>query len=122
MSKELGSRYVQAAARGDFTELSRVFSENVIFIGATPSGSWHTTGWLETEKVLRKLFSAEENISEVVSIDHHDIPGRYRISYRLRGHTIEYGQFEYEQQVYYHTEGNKISRMGVLCSGLYKIV
>ena len=73
---------------------------------------------------LRKHFTSctppGEQVSEVVRVDHHDVPGRYRISYRLRGHKLEHGPFEYEHQVYYNTEDNKINRLRVLCSGIYE--
>jgi hypothetical protein len=100
--------------------LHDLFADDVVFLGATPGRCWHSIGWVETEQALHELFPSKEKISEVVTIDHHQVPGRYRISYRLRGYEANYGQFEYEQQAYYHTEDNKITRMRVLCSGLYK--
>ena len=120
MSKELGSHYVQAVSQGDITSLHDLFSEDIVFVAATPGNSWHTIGWPETEKALHELYPPGEKVSEIVSVNHHDLPGRCRISYRLRGHKLEYGPFEYEHQVYYNTEGNKINRLRVLCSGIYE--
>ena len=120
MSKDLGSQYVEAVSQGDFTRLHDLFSEDIVFLAATQEDFWHATGWPETEKALHELYPPGEQVSEVVSVDHHDVPGRYRISYRLRGHKFEYGPFEYEQQAYYNTEGNKINRLRVLCSGIYE--
>ena len=120
MSKDLGSQYVQAVSQGDITRLHDLFSEDIVFLAATQGDSWHTIGWPETEKALHELYPPGEKVSEVVRVDHHDVPGRYRISYRLRGHKLEYGPFEYEHQVYYNTEGNKINRLRVLCSGIYE--
>ncbi len=120
MSKDLGSQYVQAVSQGDLTRLHDLFSDDIVFLAATPGKSLHAIGWPETEKALYELYPPGEKVSEVVSVDHHDVPGRYRISYRLRGHKLEYGPFEYEHQVYYNTEGSKINRLRVLCSGIYE--
>ena len=120
MSKDLGSQYVQAVSQGDFTKLHDLFSEDIVFLAATQGDSWHAIGWPETQKALNELYPPSERVSEVVRVDHHDVPGRYRISYRLRGHKLEHGPFEYEHQVYYNTEGNKINRLRVLCSGIYE--
>jgi ketosteroid isomerase-like protein len=120
MSKDFGSQYVQAVSQGNIKRLHDLFSEDIVFLAATQGDSWHTIGWPETEKALHELYPPGEKVSEVVSVDHHDVPGRYRISYRLRGHKLEYGPFEYEHQVYYNTEGNKINRLRVLCSGIYE--
>ena len=120
MSKDLGSQYVQAVSQGDITRLHDLFSKDIVFLAATQGDSWHTIGWPETEKALHELYPPGEQVSEVVRVDHHDVPGRYRISYRLRGHKLEYGPFEYEHQVYYNTEGNKINRLRVLCSGIFE--
>ena len=120
MSKDLGSQYVDAVSQGDIARLHDLFSEDIVFLAATQGDSWHANGWPETEKALHELYPPGEKVSEVVSVDHHDVPGRYRISYRLRGHKLEYGPFEYEQQVYYNTEDKKINRLRVLCSGIYQ--
>jgi ketosteroid isomerase-like protein len=121
MAKDLGSQYVQAVSQGDFTRLHDLFSDDIRFPRtATQGDSWHAIGWSDTEKALRELYPPNELFSEVVMVDHHDVPGRYRISYRLRGHKLEHGTFEYEHQVYYNTEGNKINRLRVLCSGIYE--
>ena len=120
MSRDLGSQYVEAVSQGDFTRLHDLFSEDIVFLTATPEDSWHAIGWPETEKALHEVYPPGEKVSEVVCVDHHDVPGRYRVSYRLRGHKLDYGPFEYEHQVYYNTEGNQINRLRVLCSGIYK--
>ncbi len=120
MSKDLGSQYVEAVSKGDITRLHDLFSDDIVFLAATPGNSWHTIGWAETEKALHELYPPDEQVSEVVRVDHHDVPGRYRVSYRLRGNKLEFGPFEYEHQVYYSTEDNKINRLRVLCSGIYE--
>jgi ketosteroid isomerase-like protein len=120
MSKDLGSQYVEAVSQGDFTKLHDLFSDDIVFLAATQGDSWHAIGWPETEKALHELYPPGEQVSEVVRVDHHDVPGRYRVSYRLRGNKLEFGPFEYEHQVYYSTEDNKINRLRVLCSGIYE--
>jgi len=78
MSKELGSHYVQAVSQGDITSLHDLFSEDIVFVAATPGNSWHTIGWPETEKALHELYPPGEKVSEIVSVNHHDLPGRCR--------------------------------------------
>ena len=79
MSKDLGSQYVQAVSQGDFTRIHDLFSDDIVFLAATQGDSWHAIGWSDTEKALRELYPPNEQVSEVVTVDYHDVPGRYRI-------------------------------------------
>jgi hypothetical protein len=120
VSEELGLKYVHAIAEQNFELIQNLFTEGIIITVATPAKTWHAIGWLETEKVLREFFPQEENVSEVVSVNNYPMTGRSRISYVFRGHENNFGLFEYEHQAYYQIDGNMISHMRTLCSGLYK--
>ena len=118
MTQELGSQFVKAVSQADFETLQTLFSDQIVYTAASPGCAWKANGWPETEAALRELYPDEERISEIVSLEHFELPGRFRISYRLRGHD-KTGPFEYEHQAYYTTRDSQISRLRVLCSGLY---
>ena len=120
MSDDVGARYVHAAANRDFGAIKQLFCDDIEFLGATPAGAWHVSGWVETEQALENLFPENEKVTQVVEISHHDIPGRHHISYRLRGIEADYGKFEYQHQAYYDTREGRIYRLRVLCSGYYR--
>lgn len=60
MSKQLGEQFVATAMRGDFKDLAALFSENVVFIAATPGCSSHLQGLVRTGQALRELFPPSE--------------------------------------------------------------
>jgi hypothetical protein len=120
MSREVGMKFVQSVASNDFKHLAELFTENIVFTAASPGDTWHGEGLQDTLTELRDFFSPDEVITKIVSVEHQELPGRSRISYRLQGNEKELGSFEYEHQAYYQMEINRISRLRVLCSGLYK--
>lgn len=120
MTDDLGNRYVDAAAKGDFGKLQGLCSEDIEFLGSTPGEAWHVNGWTDTEQALRNLFPSNEKVTQIVEVVHYPIPGRSHISYRLRGNEESYGEFEYEQHAYYESQQGRICRLRVLCSGLYR--
>lgn len=119
MTREISKKLVNLIANDDFTQLSEMLSEDVIFTAATPGDTWHGEGIKDALSELRDFFSPDEVITKIVSIEHYDLPGRSRVSYRLQGNEKEFELFEYEHQAYYQTKDSKISRLRILCSGLY---
>ena len=91
-----------------------------VFIAAIPGLTWHAKDRAETGRALREVFPADENIDRLLGLEHHPIPGRQRMSYRMRGFKSDYGPFEYEHQVYYSVVGERIERLRILCSGFYR--
>ena len=110
MTDDLGNRYVDAAAKGDFGKLQGLCSEDIEFQLARHAQVW----------VVRNLFPSNEKVTQIVEVVHYPIPGRSHISYRLRGNEESYGEFEYEQHAYYESQQGRICRLRVLCSGLYR--
>lgn len=68
---------------------------------------------------LRDFFSRDEVISEIINFEHHELPGRWRISYQARGIYQQHDSFEYEHQAYYQFKDGKISRLRILRFGLF---
>lgn len=120
MSKEHGLRLVRAVQDGNFETLMEICTDEIVFTAATPGSTWKSKGKVDTENALNDLFPPEERVSEIVSLDCYPLPGRSRISYRIRGVKEETGPFEYEHQAYYQVIDGKISNLRVLCSGLYE--
>lgn len=68
---------------------------------------------------MREILPEDEKITEVAALQHHDIPGRFRISYRICGDKQNFGRFEYEHQVYYSAVEDRIDRLRRPGSGLF---
>ena len=120
MAKEYGRHFVSAIAKGDIHGLKDLFTDDITFTAATPGRTWHTVGWPDTKRALQEVFPQNEKISDVGSLEFYTLPGRSSISYILRGSKENFGRFEYEHQAYYQIMDGKISRLRILCSGLYQ--
>ena len=119
MSRDIGQKFVNYIVKDDFEALSKLLDEEIVFTAATPGDTWHGEGIKNAMVELRNFFSPDEAIEKIVTIEHNELPGRSRISYKLQGREKEFGVFEYEHQAYFQTEDNKISQLRILCSGLY---
>ena len=119
MSKEVSQEIVDLLADNNLDVFFEFLSKDIVFTAASPGRTWHGIGFKEAKKALQDFFSPDEIITRVIRVEHFDLPGRYRVSYRLQGEKKNEGPFEYEHQAYYQMEDQRISRLRILCSGLY---
>jgi hypothetical protein len=113
-----GEHFARALAAKDGAALCALLTDPVDFQALTPGRHWQaTTGRQVAEGIIfEHWFGAGADILELCSVSTGRVSQREHVAYRMRvrrsgaDHLVE-------QQVYYRTEGGRISWMRVLCSG-----
>ena len=114
---DLGRRFVSALSTKDLEGLAALFDPQVDFRGLTPGNEWRaTTPEGVVEIVLGNWFEPTDHVQRVVNVEAQPFADRYQLRYLLHVENEE-GRFVVEQQGYYSAEGERITRMSVVCSG-----
>jgi len=113
-----GELFAGALAAKDAPGIRALLADPVDFQALTPGRHWQaaTPGEVVDEIVLGHWFDPGDDIRALESVSAGHLPGREHVSYLLRVHNAD-GAHLVEQQVYYNTDGGRITWMRVLCSG-----
>jgi hypothetical protein len=113
----LGRPFVDALARKDFDQLTKILHPEIDFRGLTPGRAWEASGSRAlVEDVLQTWFEESDELERLVASESDSFADRARVSYRLEGRNPD-GPFVVEQQAYYTERDGRIDWMRVLCSG-----
>jgi hypothetical protein len=118
MMATTGERFARALAAKDHAELCALLADRLDFQALTPGRHWvaATPQQVVEEIIFGYWFGAGDHIQELCSVTTGEVAEREHLCYRLRvsragsDHLVE-------QQVYYDTDGPRITWMRVLCSG-----
>ena len=118
MGNEPGIRWAEAMAAKDRDKLREVLAEVVDFRGMTPGSFWEASSPDEVFEILfDNWFEDKDHIEEVlVAEPGDDVGDRHRVSYRFRIENPD-GPHECEQQMYYESDGDRITLARIMCSG-----
>ena len=117
-----GEQFVRALASKDRATLSALLADPIDFQALTPRKHWQATEPGQVEDViLGTWFDAGDDIEAVLAFSNSSLPGRERVSYRLRVRNAD-GVHVVEQQAYYNAEGGRISWLRILCSGYLPVL
>lgn len=116
----IGEELIGCIKAREFSRVKDLCSDDVVFTAATPGCVWNSRGWDEVETDLKELFPEEEKMYRVLEPREREMKGRFHFTYRVQGDEPDFGEFEYEHQMYYQMTNGKISKLRILCSGLYK--
>jgi hypothetical protein len=122
VSARTGERFARALAAKDRATLCSLFADTVDFQALTPGRHWSagTASEVVDQIVLGKWFDPTDDIQGLESVSTSQLPGREHVDYRLRVRNAD-GDHVVEQQIYYDTDGARITWMRVLCSGYLKL-
>jgi hypothetical protein len=119
MADHVGRRFAQAVADKDAAGLKALMQSSVDFGAMTPRQFWEATD-IDTmvgETILGTWFAPERRITEVLGVETDRVGSVNRVGYRFTVQRPD-GEFVIEQQAYFETDGDKISWLRILCSGL----
>ena len=113
----VGERFARALASKDRATLCALLTDPVDFQALTPRRHWQATEPGQVgDVILGTWFGPADDIEAALAFSHSSLPGRERVSYRLRVRNAD-GVHVVEQQAYYNAEGGRISWLRILCSG-----
>jgi hypothetical protein len=116
-TEDPGERFARALASKDRATLSALLTDPVDFQALTPRRHWQADSPGEVgDVILGTWFGPADGIEAVLALSKSDLPGRERVSYRLRVRNAA-GVHVVEQQAYYNAAGGRISWLRILCSG-----
>jgi ketosteroid isomerase-like protein len=113
-----GEQFARALAAKDGAALCALLADPVDFQALTPGRHWQaaTPRQVVDEFILGTWFGGGADVRELCSVTAGQVSEREHVSYRLRvGRSGR--DYLVEQQVYYSTDGGRITWMRVLCSG-----
>jgi hypothetical protein len=117
VAASVGEQFARALASKDRATLCTLLTEPVDFQALTPRRHWQADSPGEVgDVILGTWFGPADDIEAVLALSSSDLPGRERVSYRLRVRNAA-GVHVVEQQAYYNTEAGRISWLRILCSG-----
>ena len=118
MTTSLGKQLVDAIATRDPDALTALFSPELDFRAVTPGKFWEASTPDEVVGIVfGNWFEGSDHIDAVAAVDEGDPVGdTERIGYRF-DITKPDGPHQVEQQVYYRTEGDRLSYVRIVCSG-----
>ena len=117
MADEFGRRFAETLARKDFAGVTELLDPQVDFRAMTPNRFWEATGpEAIVDDVLTVWLTEDEDVEEVLAIEPGEVADRGSVRYRFLVRR-EDGLTVMEQQMYYETDGERITWMRVLCSG-----
>lgn len=113
----VGERFARSLLAKDWESVARVLGADVDFRGLTPGRQWdaHTRDEV-IDGVFKQWFEASDDIYEVLAVASDRVVDRGRVVYRARIRNPD-GDFVCEQTAYFDTEGDRITRLRMLCSG-----
>lgn len=112
-----GERFARALASKDRATLRALLTDPIDFQALTPRKHWQADQPGQVEDfILGAWFDDGDDIEGVLALSNSRLPGRERVSYRLRVRNAD-GVHVVEQQAYYNAEGGRISWLRILCSG-----
>jgi hypothetical protein len=113
----VGERFARSLLAKDWASVAGVLGADIDFMGLTPGRQWeaHTRDHV-IDGVFQKWFESSDDIYEVLVIETDRVVDRGRVVYRARIRNPD-GDFVCEQTAYYDTEGDRITRLRILCSG-----
>jgi hypothetical protein len=119
MGADVGERFARALADKDAGELKALLRPDVDFRAMTPGKFWEATDVdiIVDQTMLGTWFDADRRITEVLGVDTDSVGSRDRVGYRFKVECPE-GPFVVEQQAYFETDGDTISWLRIMCSGL----
>ncbi len=114
----VGERFVRALADQDREALKAVMRTDVDFRAMTPGRFWegNDADMVVDEMVLGTWFVPERRITDVVSLESDCVGLLHRVGYRFSVSRPD-GDFTVEQQAYFETDGETISRLRIMCTG-----
>ncbi|HEY7667987.1 MAG TPA: nuclear transport factor 2 family protein [Actinomycetota bacterium] len=116
-SSSPGERFVRAVAAKDLDELKQVLDPAIDFRGLTPSRAWEAGSPDEVaEIVFGSWFEPQDHVLETLAAEDDGVGDRHRLRYRFRVES-DGDPYLVEQQGYYDTDGERITRMSIVCSG-----
>jgi len=112
-----GERFARALASKDRAALSALLTDPIDFQALTPRRHWQASEPGQVgDFIFGTWFDDGDDIEGVLALSNSSLPGRERVSYRLRVRNAD-GVHVVEQQAYYNAEGGRISWLRILCSG-----
>jgi len=112
-----GERFARALLAKDWNGVAAVLDPHVDFRGLTPGRAWEaSTAEDLIQQVLSTWIEPSDDVYEVIDVATDRIVDRWRVVYRFRVRNPG-GDFVCEQTAYYHTAGERILKLRVLCSG-----
>ena len=113
----LGERFARSLLAKDWTSVAELFDANIEFRALTPGKQWEAHAPDEViDGILKRWFEPSDQIYAVLAITSDRVVDRGRVVYRARIRNPD-GDFVCEQTAYYDTDGDRITRMRILCSG-----
>jgi hypothetical protein len=113
----LGDQFARSLLAKDWDRVAAILAPDVHFRGLTPGRYWEANSATEVvEGILKQWFEPSDEIYEVLSVANDRVVDRQRVVYRARIRNPD-GDFVCEQTAYYDTEGERITKVRVLCSG-----
>lgn len=115
----LGERFARSLAAKDSTGIRAVLADEVDFKGLTPGRAWEAS---EPDEILDILlgtwFAPEKRIDDLLTLTVNDtVADTDHVGYRF-AITMPDGPHVAEQQAYYRGDGERITYLRVLCSGI----
>ena len=112
-----GERFARAFLAKDWDGVATLLDPQVDFRGLTPGRAWEaSTAEDLIQQVLSKWIEPSDDVHEVIDVATDRIADRWRVAYRFRVRNPG-GDFVCEQTAYYDTDGERIIKLRVLCSG-----
>jgi len=112
-----GERFARALASKDRAAMCALLTDPVDFQALTPRRHWQATEPSQVgDVILGTWFGPADDIEAALAFSNSSLPGRERVSYRLRVRNAD-GVHVVEQQAYYNAGGGRISWLRILCSG-----
>ena len=122
MAEGIGERFARALADKDAAGLKALLAPDVDFRAMTPAKFWESNqvDVIVDEMILGTWFAPERRITEVLAVETEALGSRDRVGYRFTVNRPD-GEFTIEQQVYYASEGGRITWLRIMCSGFLPV-
>jgi hypothetical protein len=110
--------FLDRLAAQDFAQLGGTLAADASLRALLPSGLWEWAGAEAIAHRFARWFGDTEDF-ELVEAAVGDVGGRLHLHWqlRLRAERLGTGWFTVEQQVYADTDGGRIARLDLLCTG-----
>ena len=117
----LGEMFARALLAKDWDGVVAVLHPDVDLKGLTPGRQWEASSATDAvDDVFSKWFEPGDDVREVLNVDSDRVVDRERVVYRARVDNAG-GAFVCEQTAYFDTDGQRITRLRILCSGFIPV-
>lgn len=115
---DLGSAFARAVALKNREDVLKLLAADVDFRALTPGGPWQeSTARGVLDVLFGSWFTDSDEITALLGVEVGEpVEDTHHVSYRLALRTPE-GDHTAEQQVYYRSDGQRITYLRILCSG-----